>query len=533
MGQLTKQLIGKEDLSIQYNTNDPEQFSRLNSVGGTINLYQIPDIWTGTGRINVGQILKAGEALLPWVDVRDYGAKGDGVTDDRAAIQAAITACPTNGTVYIPESNYLLSTFDAVNDCFLYIDKPMNFLGPGGKKAKFIIPDGAGIYDAVQYIILAKSTNNVRISGIYLYGNDRTADTSKNIGIDLYLCDDSQIDNCIVERIMGSAMGTAGTSPAWGYRNTIKDNKILSGHRDGFAMQFQYFGKILNNYAEHVGPTDSGFPIIAEASYGVIIKNNFCTNNKQGIVALSSDDALIEGNKITSDDPTGIWPSESGIYVIGSRRVRVIGNYVYNVKGDAITLNPYGQATTKHIIMGNTLNSIDTVGDFSNAGIGVRTSDNIISNNFIWDTGGNGILLTTDTTPALRNLVSNNFIYGNAPGAIVVGIKVEANSNYNILENNNIPSFNTPIIDAGTGTRKRGNTFSVSGAVSGRAILVAGTVTVSTTEIATGDNVILSPFLLGGTPGYLNVGTIVNVTSFVINSSSNTDTSTIYWEIRH
>lgn len=62
-GQLTKQLIGKEDLSIQYNTNDPEQFSRLNSVGGTINLYQIPDVWTGTGKINVGKIEIEGHIL--------------------------------------------------------------------------------------------------------------------------------------------------------------------------------------------------------------------------------------------------------------------------------------------------------------------------------------------------------------------------------------------------------------------------------------------------------------------------------------
>ena len=57
MGSLTKQLIGKEDLSIQYNTNDPEQFSRLNSTGGTVQLYKIPDIWTGLGKINVAKIV--------------------------------------------------------------------------------------------------------------------------------------------------------------------------------------------------------------------------------------------------------------------------------------------------------------------------------------------------------------------------------------------------------------------------------------------------------------------------------------------
>jgi len=43
------------------------------------------------------------------VDVRDYGAKGNGSTDDYAAIQAAIDACGTSGgTVVFPRGTYLL-----------------------------------------------------------------------------------------------------------------------------------------------------------------------------------------------------------------------------------------------------------------------------------------------------------------------------------------------------------------------------------------------------------------------------------------
>lgn len=48
----------------------------------------------------------------PRIDVTAYGAKGDGVTDDTAAIQAAITAAcnsPNHPTVFFPEGQYIVS----------------------------------------------------------------------------------------------------------------------------------------------------------------------------------------------------------------------------------------------------------------------------------------------------------------------------------------------------------------------------------------------------------------------------------------
>lgn len=44
------------------------------------------------------------------VNVKDYGATGDGVTDDTAAIQAALNAVPTGGIVVIPPGTYAISS---------------------------------------------------------------------------------------------------------------------------------------------------------------------------------------------------------------------------------------------------------------------------------------------------------------------------------------------------------------------------------------------------------------------------------------
>jgi hypothetical protein len=61
--------------------------------------------------------------------------------------------------------------------------------------------------------------------------------------------------------------------------------------------------------------------------------------------------------------------------------------------------------------------------------------------------------------------------------------------------------------------------------------MTAGTITISTTAVTSSSKIFLTHASLGGIQGILSVGTIVNATSFVINSSSMTDTGTVNWWI--
>lgn len=88
-----------------------------------------------------------------------------------------------------------------------------------------------------------------------------------------------------------------------------------------------------------------------------------------------------------------------------------------------------------------------------------------------------------------------------------------------ILSSKSGGSSSWGVIKGGTGTS--GQT----------AAMVAGTVTVTTSKVSASSIILLTNALVGGTVGTLSVGTIVAGTSFVINSSSGTDTSKVNWSI--
>ncbi|MGW0599969.1 glycosyl hydrolase family 28-related protein [Streptomyces sp. NPDC002776] len=48
-------------------------------------------------------------SVRDWLNVKDFGAQGDNVTDDTTAIQAALAACPMGGIVYLPAGAYRTS----------------------------------------------------------------------------------------------------------------------------------------------------------------------------------------------------------------------------------------------------------------------------------------------------------------------------------------------------------------------------------------------------------------------------------------
>ena len=81
----------------------PEDFKGLKNANAWARRLHAALTEEASERLQDFDILKLGN--VPWVDVREYGAKGDGSTDDTVAVQAAITSlADTGGTIYFPHA---------------------------------------------------------------------------------------------------------------------------------------------------------------------------------------------------------------------------------------------------------------------------------------------------------------------------------------------------------------------------------------------------------------------------------------------
>lgn len=118
------------------------------------------------------KIIASGSPGARVYDIRDFGAKGDGVTLDTAALQAAVDACHNDqgGTVLVPAGVFVIGTTELKNNVTLHIAAQGTLLGSGHGKDYFaadVIPlDGdSTLADGNVGLLFAVNAENVRVEG--------------------------------------------------------------------------------------------------------------------------------------------------------------------------------------------------------------------------------------------------------------------------------------------------------------------------------------------------------------------------------
>lgn len=179
-----------------------EGFDDLGSSAGTS---KVGFLQAGTG----AQARTAQDKLRDVVSVKDFGAVGDGVTDDTAAIQNAIDACANilhtaNGLtlsvgLYIPAGTYLVDG--------LTVAEPLAIIGEGTAATRLL-----QTANTAQDIIAVNNVDHFSMSGVCVDGNfpNQGLHTGFNNGIFLNECTETSLNNCEFRYCAGNGMRSFG-----------------------------------------------------------------------------------------------------------------------------------------------------------------------------------------------------------------------------------------------------------------------------------------------------------------------------------
>ena len=149
----------------------------------------------------------------------------------------------------------------------------------------------------------------------------------------------------------------------------------------------------------------------------------------------------------------------------------------------------------------------------------------------VYDTTGSGRIVIQLSTVYTANTGSVNTFQAHIAFPLLMFGDSSANLTTASTIAVNVQTDSATSIRFGVGNIRYVKVANSSTYYQGNATLVAGSVTVSNTNVQAGSKILVTQVTPGGTPGALYVGTITGGTSFVINSTNALDTSVVRWEI--
>ncbi len=497
-------------------------------------------------------------------NVVTYGAKGDGVANDTAAIQNAINdaslayaATGSSTTVRFPSGRVYLSSqlFMQPGVTLWAYGATIQATTTGWPNHGFLTWRPGGVAPPAGSIL-----TDVSVLGGLWRGSGLESQTTNQYWLEFNAVTAGLgVQDCAVRDT---------TVTGWGwvpliiqnpthvditdnhlYGNDVLSNTLFQNEINIFIDDTAAFGgefttsrnKIHNAVADAIGVVVGlGNPGPSNGRIGWICSENICTCDPPRV---DTDGVAGATVTVTNASATVIdsacSAADVGKFVTGTGipQVTYISSFTAG-SPNTFTMNKTATSGGTSVSVGVYKSSINLEIDATTVPI---TDFTIVDNDVVGYERAPIQVSLPNTKSAQRGLIMNNRVVNSQTGTPVApqgtGIRFSGvSSAIDVAVVNNRITAYTPINVSGSGFTntglQSGNKFTID-PMQGRAVLSSGSATVTTTEIRTGDNVILSRVVVGGTIGSLSVGTITDQTSFTITSSSGSDTSTVYWKIEH
>ncbi|MDE5715623.1 MAG: glycoside hydrolase family 28 protein [Anaeroplasmataceae bacterium] len=109
----------------------------------TNNIYSIYNLTPNTKyllTINEAEVAFTTDQEYVCLNVKEFGAKGDGVTNDTSHIQACILACPAEGRVYIPKGKYYVGPLFLKSNITIELHEQAHLIGDIDRRHYPVLP---------------------------------------------------------------------------------------------------------------------------------------------------------------------------------------------------------------------------------------------------------------------------------------------------------------------------------------------------------------------------------------------------------
>jgi parallel beta-helix repeat protein len=259
------------------------------------------------------------------VNVKDYGAVGNGSTDDTAAINLAIAALTNYSELYFPSGNYkitaALTTLASLTNVRIYGDAARIINTNTGASGNTFVVNSTCSYINFDHLSFVGSAT-IRGNGIH---------------IRLY-SSYSNITDCFFSGCSDFAIHLSNNASAYNTGSRIENNTILAPLGDGIhvgnASDFLVSGNTMINTG------DDSIGIIADTAAfpplrGTVVGNHIYNSGSAGIRINEVNDLQVVGNDIHTTVLSGIEVNRYLSITAYNNRIAIKSNKLYNTQTTA------------------------------------------------------------------------------------------------------------------------------------------------------------------------------------------------------